>query len=230
MFLVKWLISRRLPVELLGRGMNLKHRAAATTAATVGKHAWNVVRDSPNLARFSWEWLNKRVFSARKLPGVQVYSRDAEYHLLYSTEQEPNPDSRVLLSADKDPFGYNRVRADWRYTQRDIDSIVQNHAVIVRDIGQSPHQLLSHSIDFARLPEQVRATSNVGSHHIGTARMSETPRTGVVDSECRVHGLTNLYVASSATFPTSSCMSVTFLIVALGLRVADSIVRQLSRS
>lgn len=230
MFLVKWLISRRLPVELLGRGMNLKHRPTSTTLATIGKHVWNVMRDSPNLARFSWEWLNKRVLSSRKLPGVQVYSRDAEYHLLYSTEQEPNPDSRILLSQEKDPFGYNRARADWRYTQRDIDSIVENHAVIARDIEQSPNRLLSHSIDFKSLPDQVRASSNVGSHHIGTARMSATPRTGVVDSECRVHGLHNLYVASSATFPTSSCQSVTFLIVALALRVADSIARQLPRS
>lgn len=231
MFLVKWLISHRLPVELLGQGLNLKHRLGASASAQiVGKHVWNVLRDSASLPRFSWDWLSKRILSARKLPGVLAYNRDGEYHLLYSTEQEPNPESRILLSSEKDDFGYNRAKADWRYTQRDIDSIVENHAMIASDIAAMPRPILTHNMDFNTLAEQVKATSNVGSHHIGTARISESPRSGVVDSDCRVHGLGNLYIASSATFPTSSCMSVTFLIVALALRVADKIVQRLPQA
>jgi choline dehydrogenase-like flavoprotein len=227
MFLVKWLIAHRLPAELQGQGMNQKHRTTAAGAMVVGKHVWNVVRDMQNLVPFSWEWLTKRILSSRKLPGIKLYSRDADYYLLYSTEQEPNPESRVLLSSEKDDFGYNRIKADWRYTQRDIDSIVENHAIIARDIAESPNHIMALDMDFASLADRVKATSAVGSHHIGTARISENPRTGAVNSECRVHGLENLYLASSATFPTSSCMSVTFLIVALALRVADRIMQRL---
>lgn len=226
-FLVKWLISRRLPAELLGGGLDLKHRSAAAGASVVGRHIRNVVSDAPNLASFSWTWLTKRILSARKLPGVQVYNRDGEYPLLYSAEQEPNPDSRISLATGRDDFGYHRAKADWRFTTGDVEGIVANHAAIAREIGASPRPLLTHDIDLTTLADRVRASANVGSHHIGTARMSETPRSGVVDAACRVHGVANLYLAGSATFPTSSCMSVTLLIVALALRVSDSIVEQL---
>lgn len=225
-FLIKWLISHRLPVELVGRGLSLKHRSAAADLLIVGKHLWNVTSDAANLASFSWTWLTKRILSSRKLPGVLVYSRNAEYPLLYSAEQEPNPDSRVLLANERDEFGYHRVRADWRLTQGDVEGIVANHAAIARDIERMPHPLLKHNIDLTTLEDQVRASAGVGSHHIGTARMSETPRAGVVDASCRVHGVANLYLASSATFPTSSCMSVSLMIVALALRVADTIVQR----
>jgi choline dehydrogenase-like flavoprotein len=60
-----------------------------------------------------------------------------------------------------------------------------------------------------------------GGHHIGTARMGDDPRTSVVDADCRVHGVQNLYIASAATFPTSSQANPTLTVVALALRLAE---------
>jgi choline dehydrogenase-like flavoprotein len=51
--------------------------------------------------------------------------------------------------------------------------------------------------------------------------MSERPEDGVVDVNCRVHGVENLYVAGSSVFPTSSHANPTLMIVALSLRLAD---------
>ena len=68
-----------------------------------------------------------------------------------------------------------------------------------------------------------------GGHHIGTARMGSDPRSSVVDSDCRVHGVENLYVASSATFPTSSQANPTLTVVALALRLAAHLQRQQRR-
>jgi choline dehydrogenase-like flavoprotein len=58
------------------------------------------------------------------------------------------------------------------------------------------------------------------SHHIGTARMSRDPRDGVVDEQCAVHGVGNLFVAGSAVFPTSGHANPTLTIVALAIRLA----------
>ena len=62
-----------------------------------------------------------------------------------------------------------------------------------------------------------------GSHHLGTTRMSDDPSRGVVDSNCRVHGMSNLYVAGSSVFPTGGFENPTFTILALALRLADYI-------
>jgi choline dehydrogenase-like flavoprotein len=232
LFLVKNLLAHRLPAELVGKALDQKHgRGGRNRFATqlIGRHIWNVIRDSPSMLPFSWDWLARRVLTRRKLPSVNIYSRHGEYHLLYSAEQEPNPDSRVMLSRERDDFGYNRIKSDWRYTTGDIESIVNNHLVLANDLQGSRNPCVALDTDFTTLAERVKDETRLGSHHIGTTRMSEDLRTGVVDRKCRVHGVANLYVASSSVFPTSSCVSVTLLIVAVALRVADTILDELRR-
>ena len=55
---------------------------------------------------------------------------------------------------------------------------------------------------------------------MGTTRMSADPAQGVVDADCRVHGMANLYVAGSSVFPTCGSANPTLTIVALALRLA----------
>ncbi len=71
---------------------------------------------------------------------------------------------------------------------------------------------------------------NTGSHHIGTARMSASPRQGVVDADCKVHSVANLYVGGSAVFPTSGANTPTLTIVTLALRLADHLSAVLDRA
>ena len=59
------------------------------------------------------------------------------------------------------------------------------------------------------------------AHHLGTTRMSDSPLNGVVDSNCKVHGMSNLYVAGSSVFPTGGHANPTLTLVALTLRLAD---------
>jgi choline dehydrogenase-like flavoprotein len=66
-----------------------------------------------------------------------------------------------------------------------------------------------------------------GGHHIGTARMGADERTSVVDGNCRVHSVHNLYVAGSAVFPTSGQANPTLTLIALSLRLADHLRRRL---
>lgn len=64
-----------------------------------------------------------------------------------------------------------------------------------------------------------RATG--GAHHMGTTRMHQNPRLGVVDANCQMHGLPNLFVAGSSVFPSCGYANPTLTIVALAIRIAD---------
>jgi choline dehydrogenase-like flavoprotein len=56
--------------------------------------------------------------------------------------------------------------------------------------------------------------------------MHADPRQGVVDPSCRVHGVRDLYVTGGSVFPTSGAANPTLTVVALAMRLADSL-RQL---
>jgi choline dehydrogenase-like flavoprotein len=75
--------------------------------------------------------------------------------------------------------------------------------------------------DEAEIARDILRDGAYGGHHIGTARMAAAPARGVVDADCRVHGMDNLFIAGSAVFPTSGQANPTLTIVALALRLAD---------
>ncbi|MTH36601.1 glucose-methanol-choline oxidoreductase [Paracoccus limosus] len=62
------------------------------------------------------------------------------------------------------------------------------------------------------------------AHPCGTLRFGDDPKTSVLDRDCRVHGLDNLYVADSSFMPTSNGVNPSLTIAANALRVADAIV------
>jgi choline dehydrogenase-like flavoprotein len=81
--------------------------------------------------------------------------------------------------------------------------------------------------DTQELTEAMEGGFLGGTHAMGTARMSSSPHTGVVDEDCRVHGVSNLFVASSAVFPTSGCNPPTLTIIALAVRIAETVINEL---
>ena len=62
-----------------------------------------------------------------------------------------------------------------------------------------------------------------GNHHMGTTRMHIDPKQGVVDQNCRVHGVSNLFIAGSSVFPTGGQANPTLTIIALAIRLADRV-------
>ena len=63
---------------------------------------------------------------------------------------------------------------------------------------------------------------------MGATRMATDPAQGVVDADCRIHGLANLYVGGSSVFPTGGFANPTYTIVQMSLRLADHLTRELS--
>jgi choline dehydrogenase-like flavoprotein len=66
-----------------------------------------------------------------------------------------------------------------------------------------------------------------GKHHMSTTRMAADPRQGVVDGDCKVHGMRNLYVGGSSVFASTGHCNPTYTIVQLALRLGDHLARQL---
>ena len=135
-----------------------------------------------------------------------------------SCEQVPNPDSRVTLSGDTDALGLRRTRLDWRLTEQDRRSLVGNiealgAALAAAGIGRMRPKLADDGIWEQRVAG--------GSHHMGTTRMSDDPKRGVVDRNCRVHGTDNLYIAGSSVFPTGGSANPTLNLLALAYRLVD---------
>jgi choline dehydrogenase-like flavoprotein len=141
-------------------------------------------------------------------------------------EQEPNPASRVTLTRTTDALGMPRIQLDWRLTRDDRLSMLRTLRMVGREVGRRGVGRFRIDIDGfltadPQAGDSVDYTVNTGSHHMGTARMHASPRQGVVDPDCRVHSVANLYVAGSAVFPTGGANTPTLTIVALALRLAD---------
>jgi choline dehydrogenase-like flavoprotein len=60
-----------------------------------------------------------------------------------------------------------------------------------------------------------------GWHHMGTTRMGHDPKTSVVDANCKVHGIANLYMAGASCYVTAAAPNPTLTLVALTIRLAD---------
>ncbi len=86
-------------------------------------HVFNVARDSFGTVAFTVHWLRKRTFAARKYPSVIVKPRSNRMALEFHAEQQPQPDSRVYLTAQRDALDMPRLEIDWRYTALDIETV-----------------------------------------------------------------------------------------------------------
>jgi choline dehydrogenase-like flavoprotein len=142
-------------------------------------------------------------------------------------EPRPNPDSRVMLDTTTDANGQRRVKLDWRLTDTDRRTATRALDAIAHEFGRLGLGRTRIRLDVGNdrpWPAELKGSD----HHSGTARMSETPKSGVVDANCRVHSVQNLYVAGSAVFPTIGYANPTLTIVALALRLADHLERLLA--
>ncbi|WP_420139705.1 FAD-dependent oxidoreductase [Sphingomonas sp.] len=202
-------------------------RAVTERQGFFGQHVRNVALGLPGLTKFGASWIAQRYIAPRKVPYIALRNANGSYALNIYGEQAPNRDSRVMLGDTVDQNGVPRLKIDWR--AQDID--YRTLAYTIREIRRALEESGCGTIEFddQQLDEDVRAqTVPVGGHHIGTARMSDDPRQGVVDRNGLVHGTSNLYVAGAATFPTSGQANPTLTIVALSLRLADHLGHSLS--
>ena len=135
-------------------------------------------------------------------------------------EMAPNPDSRILLSEVRDQLGMPRVRLDWHLGELERRTLSE----FVRTLASEFERLGLRSFDLKQVellddPAEWVERAHDSAHHMGTTQMHETPQLGVVDPQCRVHGIANLYIGSNSVFPTSARSNPTLTILALCVRI-----------
>lgn len=147
--------------------------------------------------------------------------------LVIDSEQAPNRDSRITLGTERDALRMRRASIDWRMSELDRRSVLRSLELCAAQLWlcYGARIYLPDSMD-SELAEWVHNFKDV-AHHIGGTRMADTPQRGVVDRNCRVHGMDNLYVAGSSVFPTTGQSNPTLTIVALALRLAGELKRTL---
>jgi choline dehydrogenase-like flavoprotein len=134
-------------------------------------------------------------------------------------EQVPNPESRVTLGSERDELGQNRVQLNWKITAQDIRSAIRTQEIIGAALEKAGLGRF-----FQELREEIPPINTEGGyHHMGTTRMHIDPRQGVVDPDCRVHGIGNLFVAGPSVFPTGGYANPVLTIVALTVRLSDRV-------
>ena len=170
-------------------------------------------------------WLGKRFEPLGSY--LQVKSGRWSLYAVVRAEQAPNPDSRVTLSDQTDALGMPRITLNWQLQEIDKRSVRVMMECFDKQLKQlglgrmiTEPWLNDDSIDW-QTDALISAHPIGGYHHMGTTRMADDPEHGVVNANCRVHGLSNLYIAGSSVFPTSGWANPTLTIIALSLRLAE---------
>jgi choline dehydrogenase-like flavoprotein len=173
---------------------------------------WAVIRQLPTFRRGDWSYLphEKRRFS--------------QFEVFSQIEQAPDPDNRVKLSSQRDRFGQPQVELHWRLNDIDIQNAHRIQAIWAEEFEQAG----LGELQFADNRKDWQVEKPAMHHHMGATRMHIDPKQGVVDANCQVHNLANLFIAGSSVFPTSGYANPTLTIVALAIRLADHIKTQLN--
>jgi choline dehydrogenase-like flavoprotein len=136
-------------------------------------------------------------------------------------EQSLEPGNRISLMPERDRFGLRKARLDWRLSDMDLRTLTTGAKEMAGHLAKydAGRMKIADWLLDDRLPTADELWG--GNHHMGTTRMSDDPKTGVVDAQSKVHSLENLYIGGSSVFATSGHANPTYTIVQLALRQAD---------
>jgi choline dehydrogenase-like flavoprotein len=166
-----------------------------------------VVRGAGDVARL---WYYSR------FKGRRAVSQRAALMLNIDVEQAPDPESRISLSAtETDALGLPRAVLDWRVRAPEVNTAARYVPVIRKYLSAA-------GVDSLEWDREAPAMADI-YHMMGGLRMGVDPASSVVDRDLKVHGLSNLYIASCAVFPSGSSSNPTFTLIALTLRLADQL-------
>lgn len=154
-----------------------------------------------------------------------IYKHNAKGKLVLMLEQEPLEDSCITLGTDTDSFGLKKANIHWSVSRKTWDTAVYMSEIIRDEFSRlSLGKIELHDYVSALNDEWVHHLTDV-NHHMGGTRMSDSPETGVVDTDLRVWGYDNLYICSCSVFPTVSHSNPTLTMLALALRLTDKLTK-----
>ncbi len=183
--------------------------------------------DLQNTRRTARQWLALPFLILINLPQVLRYlyyrlsgKRGPEIvavRLRNFMEMAPDPNNRVVLGETKDAYGQPVPIV--RHACRELDrrTMIELHKTLVDEFADNKFGCLITRLEY----EEDWPINLDASHHMGTTRMGTDPQCTVVNTDCRLHSVANVYVAGASVFPTSGCANPTFTIAALSIRLAE---------
>jgi choline dehydrogenase-like flavoprotein len=194
----------------------------------VPRYLWRQILAQPRQSpQTSWEpprSLRRRLLEDYYSEGCCGWSRLSwmehrfgEFAVRSLVEQSPDRSNRIILQGQTDAFGQRKIKVLWRWNELDLRSI------------RRAQQIFREELSLAGIGSFIAAEETIGDqprpfnsphHFVGTTRIHDNPRNGVVDADCRVHDVSNLFIAGGSTFPTGGFANPTLTIVALALRLA----------
>jgi choline dehydrogenase-like flavoprotein len=129
-----------------------------------------------------------------------------------------------MLHEQTDAFGQRKTKVLWRWNELDLRSIRQAQQIFREELAAAG---IGTFIPVEETVGSQPRQFNSPHHFLGTTRMHDNPRNGVVDADCRVHDVPNLFIAGSSVFPTGGFANPTLTIVALALRLATHLQSEL---
>jgi choline dehydrogenase-like flavoprotein len=200
-------VARKSSKGVLSAGFMWNSLIEGDVTDAFSRHLLNVVKDIDDVLIYGY------LRSFRPTPGMLT--------LINHLEQAPNPDSRVTLSSERDALGMPQVELAWKFGELEKKTLARANELVGLEAGRAGIgrvKIIESEVETG-WPPGVRGSW----HQMGTTRMDQDPNAGVVDENCRVHGIENLFVAGSSVFPTGGYTNPTLTIVALALRLADHI-------
>jgi choline dehydrogenase-like flavoprotein len=170
-----------------------------------------VLRGIPGLVPTSATWALRKMRSRALVRSFVVQS---------VLEAVPDPENRVTLGGSLDALGQRRTHLRWRVGELEQRSHLLALARLKKLVERRGLGRLE--LNTENWFERVETTW----HHMGTTRMHRDPRYGVVDHNCRVHEMSNLFIAGSSVFSTGGGNMPTINLVALALRLAAHLAQQ----
>jgi len=188
--------------------------AKARQRVALAKHSFHLARCLPEL-------LIRGTHSL--MTGLAPVFTAKQVMLKSHVEQVPDPDNRIRLSTERDAFGRQRAHLSWRIHADELKTMAGLTQFVGVELQRLGFGTMTNAAWLDQAPSIAQSHLEDTYHHAGTTRMSATPSAGVVDTECRVFGVENLYVAGGSVFPTSGYANPTLTIVALAIRLADTL-------
>lgn len=193
------------------------------------RHIKNIAFDGDDLIADLYQNKIKREVIKPSLAYGGWSSGDIQNHefvkleLVAPTEQAPHPDNRVTLSKKIDKLGCQQVKLTNYWNEIDKDSVARALATYSKAFADA-------GLGYTKFPDFNELEVAMSSHHnMGTTRMNEDPKFGVVDVNCKVHGKSNLFMAGGSVFPTGGFANPTLTIIALAIRLADHLNEKMKR-
>ncbi|SDC01013.1 GMC family oxidoreductase [Ruegeria marina] len=130
-------------------------------------------------------------------------------------EDMPQATNRVTLSDVEDQWGLKV--ANVHYSDHPNDRAMRDHAY---KQGMAIYDAVGATRTLPTPPYP-------STHNLGTNRMSENPEDGVVNKWGQTHDIPNLFISDGSQFTTGAAENPTLTIVALAIRQADHMAREL---